>query len=81
MKIKMKDLDRLPFVEETIVSHGRWELTYEVIFKQGCKFYRTEFSVPSSELSEGSGTQPEDSLECEEVVEVEVLKKQWIRKS
>ena len=81
MKIKQKDLDKLPLVAEKLVCYGRWDVTYEVVFKQGCKFYRTEYSVSNSEASEGRGTQPEDSLECEEVVEVEVLGKQWVRKS
>ena len=73
----------LPFnsnnvIEDIIIDTSRWSIAHEVIFKYNSKFYRTTYSIGSTECQDESPWEYDDEVECYEVEEKEVLVKKWV---
>lgn len=61
-----------------IVEHGRWTLTYEIIFRFEDKFYRSFYQRGATENQDESPYEfDEDNIECEEVYAMQVLVTQY----
>jgi hypothetical protein len=68
-------------VQKRMVSQSRWSTTFEEVFKIGDKFFRTSYSVGSTESVDKQAYdefKDDEQIECEEVVPVEVVKTVYI---
>jgi len=81
MKIFPRDLLRellytsshesLTKISETLFDHSRWSVTYQLIFQEGNKFYRTVYSKGATEYQDERPWDYETDVECVEVQPVE----------
>ena len=64
--------DNVEKIEETILDHSRWSVTYEMVFKYNDKFYKTTYSRGATEYQDESPFEHEDDeIEVPEVFPVQ----------
>lgn len=78
-KIKMKKFkanfieEETTFIQDKIVGHSRWSVQHEQVFKHNDKYYQYIYSVGATEMQSGYGFDPEEMIECQEVIPVQKL--------
>lgn len=65
-------------LETTIVGHGRFTVTKEIIFEMDGKHWRAEYSEGATEMQWEEPWEFEREVEIAEVEQREVLVKQWV---
>lgn len=63
---------------DEVVDNSRWSIQHEIIFEYEGKFYRTSYSVGATEQQDEGPWEYDDTVECTEVEQKEVLVKQWV---
>ena len=81
-KDMMKEIiDSPKVIKDEIIDNTRWSIIHSLIFEHEGRFYRTGYSVGATEYQD---EQPfdyyDDGVECWEVEEREVLRKEWFDK-
>ena len=80
MKFKREDLQEMLWdeggslekIQDKIIENSRWSILHSIIFKFDNKFYKSNYSIGSTEYqNERPWEYDEDEVECEEVVPVE----------
>lgn len=73
----------LKIVDEKIIDQRRWATVFEVIFQdtRDNRFFKSHFDRASTECQECTPYDyDKDEINCKEVVEKEILVKQWVIK-
>ena len=65
-------------VNDRIIDNGRWNITHEIVFEYESKYYKTSYTVGSTEMQDELPWQYEDEVECKEVELKEVIVKKWV---
>ena len=65
-------------IENKVIETSRWSIYHKIIFEHEGKFYQTYYSVGATECQDETPWEDEDEVDCEEVVQKEVLVKQWV---
>lgn len=82
MKFKREFMQRLAYddiypkeaevIENKIISVGRWDIHYEIVFKTNSKYYRSYYSIGATENQDNQPYEYDgNEIECEEVVPYE----------
>lgn len=71
-----KELD-LPYeaIKDDIIDQTRWTTVHEIIFAYNDKFWKTSYSVGSTEYQDESPWEYNGEVEC---IEVELIKKEML---
>lgn len=65
-------------IETKIISHGRWTVSYEVIFEHKGHAYLTRYTVGATEYQDqGPYEYKPDMIECPEMVRVRKMMDVW----
>lgn len=72
-------IDGFHKVHDEIIETTRWSVLHKMVFQAPCgKHYRSTYSVGATEDQDESPYEyADDEIKCQEVVEVEVVRKEW----
>ena len=82
-EIASEDTDDFTIIKQHVIDTTRWATVHEMIFGELStgKFYRSYFNRGATEMQDERPYEYDSAIiKCWEVVEVEVMTKQWVSK-
>lgn len=70
----------LPYnaIEDEVIDSSRWSIHHRIIFEYDGKYYKTWYSVGSTEMQDESPWEYDDEVECHEVKKKQVTVEKWV---